>query len=56
MTSKVSDEEYKEHMTNVSSLKTNVDAIASQIALIPALEMTIQSQKEEIKVLLDKKI
>ena len=37
----VSEEEIKEHISNVSSMKNNVDAIASQIAMIPALEMTI---------------
>ena len=37
----VSEEEIKDHIINVSSMKNNVDAIASQIAMIPALEMTI---------------
>jgi hypothetical protein len=31
----------KEHITNINSMKNNVDAIASQIAMIPALEITI---------------
>ena len=29
------------HITNINSMKNNVDAIASQIAMIPALEITI---------------